>query len=61
MTAMMMMIRSLYRYLIFVIHGDKPHNHDRVVFRQNDSQLGGYSLEVLEENFAVFTVHMRLA
>ena len=58
---MMLMTRILYRYLRFHIHGDKSHNHARVEFKQNDSQLGGYSLEVLEQNLALFVVHMCLA
>ena len=57
----MMMIRILYRYLRFVIHGDKPHNHAQVDFRQNVSQLFGYFLEVLEQNLAIFAIHMCLA
>jgi len=61
MMAMMMMIRTLHIYIRFVINGDKPHNHSRVDFRQNVSQFGGYSIEVLEKHLAVFDVHMCLA
>jgi len=58
---MMAMIMNFYRYLRFAIQGDKPRNHARVNGRQNVSQLSGYSLEVLEENLAIFVVDMCLA
>ncbi len=44
--------------LIFIIRGDKPHSHVGVVFMHNICQLRGHTLELLEENLAIFVVNM---